>query len=34
MNKVKAILGLEDNPVKFHELISLFVAIDEIISIK
>jgi len=30
INKAKSALGLEDDTIKFHELISLFVAIDSI----
>lgn len=32
INKIKSILGLEDDTIKFNELISLFVAIDSLLD--
>lgn len=34
LNRVKAVLGLENDTIKFHELISIFTTIDEIYNSK
>ena len=32
INKIKSILGLEDDTIKFNELIALFVAADSLLD--